>query len=141
MNKRLYRSRKDKVFAGVAGGLGEYFEIDPVLVRILFVVVTRAGGWGVLAYIVCWIVIPQNPEGAPPAAAPVSTGVGAQPAAPIAEVESNARKSSVPGIILIVLGLFLLANNLLPSFSFGDYWPLLLIVLGGALIWKAKAVS
>jgi len=58
MNKKLYRSRKDKMIGGVAGGLGEYFDIDSTLVRIIFVVSLFLGGTGVLAYIILWIVIP-----------------------------------------------------------------------------------
>ena len=61
MNKKLYRSRKDKMIGGVAGGLGEYFEIDPTLVRIIFVVSLFLGGTGILAYVILWIVVPEEP--------------------------------------------------------------------------------
>ena len=57
--KRLYRSRKNKVFAGVCGGVGEYFNIDPVIVRIIAVV----SGVGLLAYIIGAIIIPEAPIG------------------------------------------------------------------------------
>ena len=60
MERRLYRSRKNKIIAGVAGGLGEYFDIDPVFVRVIFVVATLAGASGLLAYIILWIVVPQG---------------------------------------------------------------------------------
>ena len=58
--KRLTRSR-DKKIAGVAAGLAEYFDIDPTIVRILFVVVFFAGGASLLAYIIMWIVMPEAP--------------------------------------------------------------------------------
>ena len=61
MNKKLYRSNKDKMLGGVAGGLADYFAIDPTLVRIIFVVSLFAGGAGVLAYIILWIVVPEEP--------------------------------------------------------------------------------
>jgi len=61
--KRLYRSRKDKVLGGVCGGIAEYFEIDPVLVRLLCVLVALLGGAGVIAYIIAWIIIPKRPRG------------------------------------------------------------------------------
>ena len=59
---RLYRSSKDKVLAGVCGGLGEYFKIDPVIIRILWVVFSLIYGVGILAYIVAWIIVPVNPN-------------------------------------------------------------------------------
>ena len=58
--KKLYRSQNDKMILGVCGGIAEYFEIDPVLVRLGFVLVTMAGGSGILAYIIAAVVIPQR---------------------------------------------------------------------------------
>lgn len=61
MEKRFYRSRKDKKLAGVCGGVAEYFEVDPTLVRLIWVVFTFAGGAGVLAYIIAAIIMPEKP--------------------------------------------------------------------------------
>ena len=61
MNKKLYRSSKDKMLGGVAAGLGEYFDIDATLVRVIFVVTLFLGGTGVLAYIILWIIVPEEP--------------------------------------------------------------------------------
>ena len=61
---RLFRSRSQKMISGVCGGLGEYFDVDPVLIRLLFVVTTFISGVGILAYVVLWIVVPF--EGAVP---------------------------------------------------------------------------
>jgi len=58
--KRLYRSKKNKVIAGVCGGIGEYFNVDPVLIRLLWVLFAFAGGCGILAYILAWIIIPSR---------------------------------------------------------------------------------
>lgn len=58
--KRLYRSRKNKVIAGVCGGIGEYFGIDPVLIRLLWVLFAFMGGSGIIAYIIAWIIVPQE---------------------------------------------------------------------------------
>jgi phage shock protein C len=58
---RLYRSRTNRVIAGIAGGLGEYFQVDPVIVRLLWVLLGFAGGNGVLLYIIAWILIPEEP--------------------------------------------------------------------------------
>jgi phage shock protein C len=57
---RLYRSRSEKMIAGVCGGLGEYFDVDPVLIRLLFVVTALISGVGLLAYIILWIVVPMQ---------------------------------------------------------------------------------
>lgn len=61
MKKRLYRSRDNSMIAGVCGGLGEYFDMDPTFIRLLWVLFILAGGSGILAYIIAWIVIPQHP--------------------------------------------------------------------------------
>lgn len=62
--RRLRRSTTDKVFGGVCGGMGEYFDIDPVLIRIVWAVVAVFGGVGIPAYLICWIVIDAAPAGA-----------------------------------------------------------------------------
>ena len=62
--RKLYRSRRDRWIAGVAGGLAEYFNLDPVVVRILWILLLLPGGLpGLVPYIICWIVIPPEPEG------------------------------------------------------------------------------
>ena len=58
---RLYRSRHNRVIGGVAGGLGEYFQIDPVIIRLIWVLLGFAGGNGLLLYIIAWILIPERP--------------------------------------------------------------------------------
>jgi phage shock protein C len=72
---RLYRSRKDRVIAGVAGGLAEYFGMDPLIVRLLFVVLALAGaGSVVLAYIILAVLVPEEPAEAAPPAPPAQGG-------------------------------------------------------------------
>ena len=60
-SRRLYRSRTDKKIAGVCGGLAKYFGWDPVIPRIALAVLFFGAGVGLLAYIICWIVIPLEP--------------------------------------------------------------------------------
>ncbi len=137
MTKRLYRSTKEKMIGGVCGGMAEYFDIDPVLLRILFVVATFAGGSGILAYIICWIIIPERP--AEVQARPVAES-GTQPAGspePPAPVTSGLRGNAIAGIILIVIGGLFLADNFLPHFHFAQFWPILLIVLGAGILSKS----
>src|SRR5437764_3794153 len=62
---RLYRSRSQKMIAGVSGGLGEYFDVDPVLIRLLFVVTAFISGAGILAYIILWIIVPLEGDDSP----------------------------------------------------------------------------
>ena len=61
--KRLFRSKKDRMIAGVCGGIAEYFNIDPVIVRLVAVLLLIPGGLpGLLPYIVLWFVVPENPK-------------------------------------------------------------------------------
>lgn len=62
MEKRLYKSSKNQMIDGVCAGIAEYFNIDPTLVRLGAVVLTCAGGSGILGYIICAIIIPRNPN-------------------------------------------------------------------------------
>lgn len=61
MKKRLYRSRKDKMLAGICGGLAEYFAVDPSLVRIACVLLCLYAGTGLLVYILAAIIISEDP--------------------------------------------------------------------------------
>ena len=58
--KRLYRSKKNRVIAGVCGGIGEYFNIDPVVIRLIWVLFIFGMGFGILAYLVAWLIIPSR---------------------------------------------------------------------------------
>jgi phage shock protein PspC (stress-responsive transcriptional regulator) len=60
---RLYRSKSNRVIAGVCGGIGEYFKVDPTLVRLLWLLISMvsAGLGGAVAYIIAWIIIPEEP--------------------------------------------------------------------------------
>ena len=69
--RKLYRSRNNRMIAGVCSGLGEYFSVDPTLIRLLFVFTAILGGPGLIAYIIFWIVVPPEPE--------VTSGVESSP--------------------------------------------------------------
>jgi phage shock protein C len=62
MAKRLYRSRRDSILGGVCGGLAKYLETDPSIIRLLWILFVCAAGSGVLAYLIAWAVIPQEPR-------------------------------------------------------------------------------
>lgn len=142
MGHRLFRSRKDKIIGGVCGGLGNYFEIDPVLVRIAFVILALLHGVGILAYIICWIVIPAERSlyaaiaaGEDPAAAAAAEAAAVTDAAP--GEERKGTRNRVAGVVLIALGVLFLVDSLVPAFCIGDFWPLILIGLGIALFASA----
>ena len=60
--KRLYRSTKDKILGGVCGGIAEYYNMDPTIVRLLWVIFSLIYGVGILAYIIAWIIVPKAPK-------------------------------------------------------------------------------
>ena len=62
MQKKLYRSKKDKMIAGICGGIAEYFDVDSTLIRLLTVIFILLGGAGFVVYIIAWIIIPETPE-------------------------------------------------------------------------------
>lgn len=135
--QKLYRSNTNKVFAGVCGGVAEYFDVDPVLIRIFCVLLVIFGGTGILLYIACIFIIPLKPY--------QTTGVSE-------ESETFAKDASVShpkngfrtlaGYILVILGLFFLLDNL-GWFSLSDFFdsafefiiPILLIIAGMAIIY------
>ncbi|MBQ2901070.1 MAG: PspC domain-containing protein [Agathobacter sp.] len=62
MEKRLYKSKENRMLDGVCGGIAEYFNIDPTIVRLAWAIFSLAGGSGVLAYIIALIIIPERPH-------------------------------------------------------------------------------
>ena len=60
--KKLYRSRENAMLAGVCGGIGEYFDIDPTIVRLAWVILGFCGGVGLWAYVIAAVIIPQRPQ-------------------------------------------------------------------------------
>lgn len=62
MEKKLYRSFTDRRLAGVCGGIGEYFNIDPTVIRLAWVLFSLMGGSGLLAYVLAALLIPENPD-------------------------------------------------------------------------------
>jgi phage shock protein C len=62
--RKLYRSRTDRKLAGVCGGLAQYLNADATLIRVLFVVLALLGGPGLVIYLLMWIIVPEEPQGA-----------------------------------------------------------------------------
>ena len=58
--KKLYRSNKNKVLAGVCGGIGEYLDVDPIIIRLLWLLFALGMGTGIIVYIIAWLIIPKK---------------------------------------------------------------------------------
>ena len=110
--KKLYRSKKDRMLAGVCGGIAEYLEIDPVLVRLVMLALIFSG-IGIPLYITAWIIIPESPSDESPETA-----------------EKTRRTRKNTGIFLIIIGSLLLINAIVPFSELFKFWPVLLILLG-----------
>ena len=137
--QQLRRSRRDRVFFGVCGGIAEYFTVDPVLVRLAFVIVALAGGAGVLAYIVMAIIMPDSEPVATGGAEPPFLGEGTSQTSTTA-----GRNASIVGaLILIGIGTIFLIDNLqwFGWFQPGIFWPLILIGIGAALLAKRSTAA
>lgn len=123
MERRLYRSTKEKYIAGVCGGLGEYFGVDPAFIRILFVLLTFANGFGLLAYLILWITVRKRPEGV---------------AVQTVEHDSINWTKYLAGGILILLGVIFFIHENVYWFDIGEvwekFWPVVLIALGLVLV-------
>lgn len=136
--QRLYRSTTNKVFAGVCGGFAEYFDVDPVVLRILFVLMVLFGGTGVLLYIAAIFIVPKRPPMIP-------TGEGVDASAPIVPPNNERMRNWLGGALVIIGFLVLLAN--LEVFHFFDFmsdafefvFPVLLIILGMAVIYYRQS--
>lgn len=63
MSKQLYRSRTNRKIAGVCGGLGEYMNLDPTIIHLIWVLLILCAGTGLLAYLIAALIIPENPNG------------------------------------------------------------------------------
>jgi phage shock protein C len=144
--ERLYRSRDDRMLAGVAGGVAESLDADPSLVRVVWATLgIFTGGIAILVYIVMAIVVPEAPAG-------TSSAVGGptSPAAMSWAAERDARRAArrarrgsaadparagfVAGLVLIVIGSVFLIREVVPWFAWNLWWPIGLILLGGLLL-------
>ena len=159
MGDRLYRSRSDRMLAGVAGGLAEMWGADPALIRIIWaLLVIFTGGIALLVYIVMAIVVPEEDDVYPARTAamplaetgdPATAGEAAQAAQQAHEEARAARRAAraergggmSPGILfggfLILLGVFFLVREYLPAIDFDWFWPAILVLIGVVLVMSA----
>ena len=144
------------MIAGVCGGLGKYFSVDAVLVRLVFLLLLFLGGSGFLLYLILWIIVPDEQRlGAPPqevmqantqemaqAAKQFGQSMGQAAGASSGDVAQSAARNGplLFAIILIGLGIWFLLRNLL-HIDLGQFWPVILIVIGLALLVAARRRS
>ena len=136
--KKLYKSRENKVIDGVCGGIAEYFDVDPVLVRIIFVLFFFFGGSAILAYIIGIVIMPAQPSVS-------KVGIESEKNN-IVSTPSN-KNTLLIGFIFIVIGVFFLMGNI-PFFNIYYYWiknhfwdillPSILILIGLSIVIKSS---
>lgn len=136
MSRRLYRCRENRVFAGVASGVAEFFGLDPTLVRVLWFLSVFFGGVSLLLYIGLAIIVPLEPLSAEAAAAAAARA----PDAPGHRhgTSGGGRWTTFFGIALVLFGSLALVGALLPDTASWRYlWPLFIIGMGGVLVFGA----
>lgn len=145
--RRLYRSRFDSVLGGVSGGLGKYFSIDPLIIRILFLIFAFVIGGGVIAYIILWIAMPLEPDYFYGKYGQQATGdaygqAGKEEFAeddnqrytPVDQRKPSNNGALIAGVFLIVFGAILIADRFLYQINFRDVWPFLVVLVGVFII-------
>ena len=151
MNRRLYRCRHDRLVAGVASGVAEYFHIDPTIVRVLWVVSVFFGGLGLLLYFVMAIIVPLEPEVGPAVSAPAGDPTGdpsvpsqtdwhSMPAGHRHGTRGTGRLVTFFGIALILFGGLALIDALLPAWADSGRFLGPAFILGVGALLVASAV-
>jgi phage shock protein PspC (stress-responsive transcriptional regulator) len=149
MNK-LYRSDSDKIIGGVCGGLGEYMHVDPLILRILFVILAMVNGLGLIAYLIMWVLVPaahvagssqeeimrHNVEEIGVRARELGTEARQALGGKWGNAKLSGNHMLIAGAVLVGIGLLVLLSNfgLLWWFDFGKLWPLVLIAIGGVIL-------
>jgi phage shock protein PspC (stress-responsive transcriptional regulator) len=150
IEKRLIRDSKNKMIAGVAAGIANYFEIDPNVIRLLFIVLAVFGGSGILIYFLLWLLLPkdssktteekdvmrENVQQMKDAVRDFAKEIKKETHMDHYEKKEKSQRSL--GIILVVVGLvFLLTNlGLLDMYVMKKLWPVLLIFLGILVVYQ-----
>ncbi len=145
MEKKLYKDEQHKMIGGVCAGLAEYFNIDVTIIRVLFFATLILKGGGLLLYIILWVCLPKKPlaffNPTVDYTVPPFGTVPPQPGDPfIVQPKRQSKGGIVIGAILIVVGAFLLLDefDIIPDWDFENLWPVILVLIGGALIFSGS---
>src|SRR3989304_4277037 len=117
---KLYRSEKDRIVGGVCAGLGEFFQIDSSVIRLIFVLITIFGGGGLLLYLILWLIVPSKGSAS--------------------EITKGMNSRQLFGVVILVFGILLLLGNL-NIFNFNFLWkffPAAVIIILGIVILKRR---
>jgi phage shock protein C len=135
VNDRLYRSRDDRMLAGVAGGLAEYWDADPSLIRLVWaLLVIFTGGIALIVYIVMALILPDGPVTTLSAEA-VAVRDTRRAARREARSRGGGRTAGIVfGLLLLLLGTWFLIEELFPALDTDLFWPIGLVILGAALL-------
>lgn len=133
--KKLYRSEKDKVIFGVCGGLGEYFNIDSIIIRVVFIALLFGGGAGFLIYLILAVLVPSENDTIS-VVKNVSFESKDDKALSVVKVRDW---KLILGSLLLLVGIISLLANFRPfHFIWRSFWPLFLIFIGLVIIFKKK---
>jgi phage shock protein C len=139
----LYRSRKDRVFGGVAGGIAHSLNTDPAIVRLIFALLVIVAGGGLVLYLILWIAIPEEPlefnqqSDTSGDTNPVNETRAQDSPYPQPFYQPKRNNSAlIIGLILIAIGALFLIDRFLPNIHlhFHDFWPVVVVIAGIALI-------
>jgi phage shock protein C len=137
--KRLFRSSADRVLGGVAGGLAQYMQVDPVFVRIAFVLLALFQGIGLIIYLIMWLVVPDEASASLNGEAVIRANaedMRARVQQFAGSIRAGSQGPLLVGALLVSLGImFLLREFGLPT---GVLWPLVLIGLGAFLLFARR---
>lgn len=144
---RLYRSEKNRIIAGVCSGLGEYFHIDPNLIRIVFVLLALMQGAGIIIYLLLWILVPEQSGKSIISQQSFKKNLDEiiDRTKTFAQNIHLNQPSNTPlrndskyyfAILLVILGFYFLLDNfgIFNNLNLSLYWPVILIILGLILI-------
>lgn len=139
--KKFYRSRTDRIIAGVAGGIGEYFEIDPVVFRILFIILLFAGGFTFWLYIILILVVPSEIEGAVKGKKTGKEKAKKETKKAKEEAEQLSGKQII-ALVIILMGLAILMTSLFPTylgwFKWNVFWAIVILLIGFVILFKKQ---
>lgn len=137
MANKLYRSEDNRVIGGVCAGLARHFDVDPVLVRLVFVALAFVNGLGVLAYLILWLVVPDEGRGEMAGEDVLRANlddIRRQVRQAGQSLRTSSRSNVIVGVLLVAIGASLLLKTFFPAISAGLVWPVALIGLGAYLL-------
>ena len=152
MPQNLHKSRTNKVIAGVCGGVGEYFNVDATLIRLVWALAIFLGGSGFIIYILAMIIMPDDPRPEQKkqtvSAIEATSGPNGDEAtkSEAGPKETNnttgeEKRNQIFGLFLVALGGYFLLERYFPFFEIHNWWPVLIIIIGLFVMLKGRGGS